>query len=453
MKCNNSVFKIKEIHAKAQKEKNMSLGYPINQKFDYSIMSQLLSVNFNNIGDPFSNASTLLHTHELEQEVLDHFRKTWNANPRTPLTSESFWGYILSMGATEGNMYALWSARQYLYEIRQSELNSRSINVDPVVFYSEESHYSIKKCMNILGLKSFQEIGESSYPYMCPITEDGSWPHAVPINKDGAIEVECLSKLVDFFSRHSHQSIFVFNLGSTFRGAFDNVPVIWEKLSQTLRLNGFSIGANENSKQNFWIHIDGALGASYLSFLEIAYRYNISKVRGPVFDFRLPYVNSIVMSFHKWFGAPFASGIYMSKEKYRICQDNVQYINSVDSTLGGTRNGLSAILMWYEINSRPSIVQAKIAADCEQLAEYAFSKMEKIKLTHPSFYVCRAPQSLVVFFSRPNIKIFQQFHLSAKNNLAHIVVMPHVTRPIIDLLIERLHEEDAFTEEGNCHEM
>lgn len=449
MKDKAALVKITEIFANAHREKSTSLGYPLNQKFDYSLMSQFLSVHLNNVGDTFDNASTLINTHELEREVLNHFGKMWNAKPRIPLTSESFWGYVLSMGATEGNMYALWSAREYLYKLKKFEYGLKKNNLDPVVFFSEESHYSIKKCTNILGLKTFQEMGNNCYPNMCPITEDGSWPYAIPVNKYGTIEIEKLSKLVEFFSQRGHQSIFVFNIGSTFRGAFDNIQDIWGKISKILEKNGFSIETSKNSTPNFWMHIDGALGASYLSYLEMGYQCNISKVHGQVFDFRLPYINSIVMSFHKWFGAPFASGIYMSKEKFRIHPDDVEYINSADSTLGGTRNGLSAVLMWYEINSTPSIMQAKTAADCEKLAEYAYSKMMNIKTKHPSFFVCRAPQSIVVFFSRPNKKITQQFHLSVKNNLAHIVVMPHVTRSIIDSFIEKMHEKDAFVEEGN----
>ena len=51
----------------------------------------------------------------METAVLDYFARLWNARlPHNPNDPESYWGYILTMGSTEGNMYGHWTARDYL---------------------------------------------------------------------------------------------------------------------------------------------------------------------------------------------------------------------------------------------------------------------------------------------------------------------------------------------------
>ena len=101
----------------------------------------------------------------------------------------------------------------------------------------------------------------------------------------------------------------ILNVGTTFKGAYD-------------------------VRSGYWIHVDGALGASYLPFLEKAQR----RIKGhiPKFDFSLPFVHSIVTSAHKYPGCPVPSGIYMTKRKYQIAPpDDPEYIGYPDTTFAG----------------------------------------------------------------------------------------------------------------------
>lgn len=431
--------RLEKIYLRVKSRQEFSLGYPLNQKFDYSALTPFLNLHLNNVGDPYTARSMLLHTHDLEQEVLSYFARLWHASPRTSLTPDSFWGYVLGMGATEGNMYALWSAREYF---RTGPGKSKQ---QPVLYFSYEAHYSIEKCAKITGLATFQETGNEYYPGQCPITSDGHWPQCVPVDKHGAVNPEMLSALVGFFAAKGHPSVIVLNLGSTFQGAFDDPKAVWESLSRFPPGDNCCQRANELSRQDCWIHIDGALGAAYLPYLEMACENGLIREKGPCFDFRLPWVNSVVMSTHKWFGAPFASGIYMSKEKYRMQPATLpEYIDSPDTTLGGSRNGISALLLWYAITAITPAKHAETAAECMKLAEYACEQLATVRAIHPEFYIKKGPQSLMVQFTRPNNRIFNQFQLSGRGELAHIVVMPHVTRSAIDHLVHALHELDAF---------
>jgi histidine decarboxylase len=59
------------------------------------------------------------------------------------------------------------------------------------------------------------------------------------------------------------------------------------------------------------------------------------------------------MSGHKFPGTPWPCGVYMSRHKYQLYPPSApMYIGSMDSTLSGSRNGLSPIVMWYYIATR-----------------------------------------------------------------------------------------------------
>ncbi|MDR0383030.1 MAG: hypothetical protein LBH50_03490, partial [Spirochaetaceae bacterium] len=100
------------------------LGYQVNQKFDYKKnLSEFLNIHINNIGDPFVSGNMTVSTKFVERAVLDYFASLWHARwpheEKKPHNhslewKDSYWGYILSMGSSEGNLYALWNARDYL---------------------------------------------------------------------------------------------------------------------------------------------------------------------------------------------------------------------------------------------------------------------------------------------------------------------------------------------------
>ncbi|PHM52316.1 histidine decarboxylase [Xenorhabdus sp. KK7.4] len=65
-------------------------------------------IQLNSVGDPFVAGDFRLNSKVFECAVLDYFAKLWNAPDRDSTTpGEGYWGYVLSMGSTEGNLYAL----------------------------------------------------------------------------------------------------------------------------------------------------------------------------------------------------------------------------------------------------------------------------------------------------------------------------------------------------------
>ena len=142
----------------------------------------------------------------------------------------------------------------------------------PVVFYSHETHYSIVKAVEAMAVRTFYEVGMEKYPRKCPLGTD--WPLAVPCEgggdaRPGTIDIKALATLVDFFSAKGHPIIVIFNYGTTFKGAYDDVKAAGEALLPILKKNGMyerKHHLNDLSdpdafitRKGFWFHVDGAL--------------------------------------------------------------------------------------------------------------------------------------------------------------------------------------------------
>ncbi|XP_024526068.1 uncharacterized protein LOC9655838 [Selaginella moellendorffii] len=357
------------------------MGFQANQKMSFDELNDFLNVHVNNIGDPFVEGTCTTNTKFMERAVLDYYASLWNANwpHKSALLGDeegnSYWGFLLTMGSTEGNMYALWNARDYLggkillmesggdtkkaaaprLVYRQAAVppnakpapsQARSAApfpecsdefcenyFSPVAFYSEDTHYSFAKATRLIGIPTFGVVGEEKYPGMCPIAQDGKWPDEVPSYEegleDGTIHTQSLAELVLFFARRGHPIFVNLNYGTTFKGAYDSVVKAMAALMPIFQFYGhdkrvIDAGGKESVRTGFWVHVDGALGAAYIPYLKLAAEEGCKFEDGdavevaPEFDFSLDAVHSISMSGHKWMGAPIPCGLFMSKRRYQI---------------------------------------------------------------------------------------------------------------------------------------
>ncbi|MFN9621640.1 MAG: pyridoxal-dependent decarboxylase [Cyanobacteriota bacterium] len=492
---------LQTLSALMAQQRNRMLGYQANQFGMYGDLADYLCMHMNNIGDPFTAGNYTLNSKDAERAVLDFFASLWNADvPHDANNDESYWGYVLTMGCTEGNLYGLWNARDYLAgkvlledgETTESETDAGRIGLlgrvmrrlmwhqaplptgnqhafTPVAFYSEDTHYSVIKIMRILGLKTFYELGTNEYPHQCPLPGSrGIWPREVPSEGGalgpGSIDIAALTQLVAFFAERGYPILLNLNYGTTFKGAYDDVAAIGEALQPIFQRTGLDsrpviydpdTGASD-TRSGFWIHVDGALGATYMPFLEKAYEQGRIRERGPVFDFRLPFVHSIATSGHKWIGAPVPTGIYMTRVKYQLRPPtDPDYIGSPDTTLAGSRSGLAPIVLWYYLACHSHDAQIDRALRCEAMAAFAEGRLRWLQETlKQDLWVHRSPLSLAVLFRQPNSEIVAKYTLSCegipvggeRRSYAHIYMMEHVTEEKIEALIDDLCQPGAFPE-------
>lgn len=497
-----------------EREKNF-LGFQANQDFPHlKGLEEYLQCQFNNLGDPFVEGSFTLNTKWLERSVLDYFASLWNARwPHDPRDPESYWGYVLSMGSTEGNLYGLWNAREYLsggalladpeaeerakkasekdsllhrvqhrLTYSQPQINGsyegdleegtdpRSNAYRPLVFYSDETHYSIQKAVRALKLKTFTEVGRRFYPAECPLAGALTWPDAVPSlhgkEGPGIVDIDALAQLVDFFAKKGYPILVFLNYGTTFKGGYDDVQAVGEALIPILKKHGLyerevrpQWSRHSETRHGFWIHVDGALGAAYMPFVEMAKNAGRFPETEPVplFDFRLPFVHSIVMSGHKWIGAPWPCGIYMTKTKLQLKPPSrPEYVGTPDTTFAGSRNGFSSLLLWNFIAMGSYDRQIDLVVRSEELAAYLHFRLIELqrKLAKP-LWVERSPYALTVRFKAPTKDIQARFSLASetlfvndrRREYSHLFLMPHVTREQLDALLADLGVPGAFPEQ------
>ena len=469
-----------------------ALGFQGNfREFSHAeCVKNFIGTHLNNGGNPFGSSYDGRATLWMERNVLDYYASLWHAKwPHYSKDPETYWGYTLSMGSTEGNLYAVWNARDYLsgkhmsggdeeskcalsnYLYKQCQCPDDNPNAFvPVAFYSHETHYSIMKAMEAMVVPTFYEMGIQNYPKECPLGTD--WPIAVPCEDGdagpGTIDIKALATLVDFFSGKGHPIIVIFNYGTTFKGAYDDVKAAGQALVPILKKNGMyerklslSNPSDPNAfitRKGFWFHVDGALGAAYAPFLQMAYENGLTELKPPpVFDFQLDFVSSIVTSGHKWIGVPWPCGIYISKTEFQLRppeKAHITYLDSPDLTLTSGRNAHSALVIWSYISTYSYEEQARKAVEALEIALYAEQKLRKLEGDiKKDLWVMHSQSSLAVCFRRPSENILRRYCLSGHwlyikgewRQYVHIYIMDGVTRTKIDELVEALSMPESFT--------
>ena len=63
----------------------------------------------------------------MERCIRDYYASLWNAKwPHGPNGNDTYWGYVFTMGSTEGIIHALWSAHIDLWSVCSSSYRLRS---------------------------------------------------------------------------------------------------------------------------------------------------------------------------------------------------------------------------------------------------------------------------------------------------------------------------------------
>ncbi|MFJ9419383.1 histidine decarboxylase [Streptomyces sp. NPDC101227] len=497
------------------------LGYQVTQDMNGypADLARFLEDHLNNIGDPFQSGGYKPNTKIVERAVLDYYAALWNAKwPHNPDDSESYWGYMLSMGSTEGNMYGMWNARDYLggkalikpekdgpfggqfQYVQAAPVPGNANAYRPVAFFSEDTHYSFTKAVRVLGVQTFHAVGEEMYKGRCPLKDRHGnplqhWPAEVPSKAGpsklswdgpGEIDIDALETLVKFFAGNGHPILINLNYGSTFKGAHDDVRRVCERLLPIFEENNLLrrrvvYGKNPKTgeelfdyRRGFWIHVDGALGGGYGPFMRMATADSgfgwTPDVELPEFDFGLALpterhgiidmISSIAMSGHKWPGAPWPCGIYMTKVKYQLAPPTTpQYIGAQDTTFAGSRNGFSPLVLWDHLARNSYQDQVDKIKEAQRLAGHFERKLRALKQSHGlDLWPARTPGAITVRFRRPSDELVAKWSLSSQDvcinpddpgkpaswrRYVHAFLMTSATEEKIDALIADIAAEGA----------
>ena len=361
--------RIDELKNHLQERKNHLLGYPVTLNFDYSLLYKFLQYPVNNAGDPFyMDGSHHMNTHSIEREVIHFFANLLKA------PENNYWGYVTN-GSSEGNLYALYLAKR-LYP-------------GGVVYFSEESHYSIEKNIDILGL-NYQKVK--------------SQPHG---------EIDYKDREATILLHQDQPAIIIANIGTTFKEATDDIKPIQDILGKC-------------KVKKYYIHCDAAFCGSYAQFL----------TPKPHFDFSEG-ADSIIVSGHKFLGSPIPCGIIivLKHNKERI-SNYVDVLDSLDDTITGSRNAITPLIIWYMIRTVGTEGIHHQLNECLNLSAYT-----QIKINHLGIKAWRNPNALTIIFPRVSKALQYKWQLAAHGAFSHLIIRPGITKDMIDSFITDLKND------------
>ncbi|MBI1838378.1 MAG: aspartate aminotransferase family protein [Flavobacteriia bacterium] len=332
--------------------------------------------------------SYFIGTQAIEREVVQIC-----ANDILKGNDETFDGYIAS-GGTEANIQALWIYRNYF----QRECQAK--NDEIAIICSMDSHYSMAKGANLLGLVIYK----------------------IDVNEETRILSEklILEKVQTAKEEGKKYFIVVANMMTTMFGSVDET----KKYSDILK----------SESVNYKIHIDGAFGGFY---------YPFSNALETDLNFLNPEITSVTLDAHKMAQAPYGTGIFVIRKGFMqyATTEEASYVEGEDCTLIGSRSGANAIAIWMILstygphgwNEKVLILQKRTDLICEKLnelnVEYFRNSYSNI-VTIKSKYV--------------SMDIVYKFGLVPDNHhdpkWYKIVVMEHVTMEKINPFLSSLEE-------------
>ena len=278
------------------------------------------------------------------------------------------WGYVTA-GGTEGNLYGLYLARE-LYP-------------DGVVYFSEHTHYSAAKIVRVLGARSIMIRGR----------------------EDGEIDYDDLRETLRL--HRDVPPIILANIGSTMHGAVDDLARIRALLKELAIVRCY-------------IHADAALSGMLLPWVADPQPFG--------FDAG---VDSIAVSGHKFIGSPMPCGVVLARRAHvdRVAR-SVEYVGCMDTTIAGSRNALTPLVLWSAIQRRGEAGLRQRALDCMAMADYAIARFKAAGIT-----AWRHKNSVTVVFPRPGADVISRWQIAPRQEIAHIITMPQVTRAVVDAVV------------------
>jgi len=208
-------------------------------------------------------------------------------------------GYFTT-GGTEANIYSLWLARNWAESLSGVE------KIEWIV--PKNSHYSIKKAINILNVSNNPKHKI----------------HVVNTNNHYVTNAEDIKRIIkNKRAKNNDPIILVLTAITTEFGLLDPI----EDTIKFIRNNNFA---------NIFIHIDACFSGLILPLFK---KYETI--------FSHPEISTISIDFHKTFGAPTGSGIILINNNYHIFSEiAAPYMATNDYTLVGSRSGSNVILTW-----------------------------------------------------------------------------------------------------------
>jgi histidine decarboxylase len=266
----------------------------------------------------------------------------------------------------------------------------------PKIYFTAQAHYSIEILADLLALDRIY----------------------VDTHEDGRMDEQALAaRLAEY---PDHPALVVATVGTTFKGAVDSIDAIQAQLAT----------------RESYLHVDAALFGGYLPHTGFADELAQSRAGSKRYD-------SIAVSCHKFFGFPSPAGIYVTTRsnfedfRRRFGQiHNPEYLLQIPGTITCSRDAVKPAEFFFYSSEQAFARQRAEASQILHETEYLLEQMN----THfPALDPVRAnPLSNTIHFARPKDEVVLTYTLATMGSRAHVVVMPHATRDVLDQFLDDL---------------
>jgi len=386
-------------------QRNRLLGYPINmttppEEF-FAWRNELAAVgfnqfSFNNVGNPYDHSHIPFNCHPFEKELINRFGAVYG------FALDNIWGFLTNSG-TDSNMHGLYMGRTIL--------KSRT-GVMPKIYFTREAHYSIQILRDLLHL---------------------DWV-VVGTRPDGSMDADDLERQLN--ANPNHPALVVATIGTTFKGAIDPIDAIQAKLKG----------------RTAYLHLDAALFGGYFPHTAFAGDL-LQTIVDPISKAKLQRYDSIAVSCHKFFGFPSPAGLFITTrtnfESFRAQFSQIhdpEYIKQVPGTITCSRDAVKPA-EFYFFSSESAF--AKQAVDAKAMLDNTAYLLKEMNNHYSYLRPVRAnDRSNTVYFITPDKTVVDYYSLATMQldidgepmPCAHIVVMPHAKKEILDQFLTDLRK-------------
>ena len=250
----------------------------------------------NNLGNWSIKKPYSLSTH-LESELIKFLKRKYHCE-------EDIAGHFGS-GSTEGNIYAAWLGRNFL----QKKL--RTTGTDKIILLkSSLAHYSIDKAADLTGIK---------------LTEI-----SIKANEFNIDETELSETIHKLYQKGYRGFLIPLTLGYTVTGTDDD----YVKISQLV-----TKFQKKHKESHFFLWLDAAFSGISKIYTEANFA-----------PLRAKNIQLITADFHKALAVPYPASFMLYRSSLlSLIAKKIPYIDQFDTTLLGSRSGISIINSWMTL--------------------------------------------------------------------------------------------------------
>lgn len=354
------------------------IGFPPATDIDFRPLADLYRGIINNLGDPERDGREPRNAKDFEREVIAQLIVLFGGD------QNSCWGYVTQAGSTEGNQYGMWLARERYPA--------------GVLYWSSAAHFSVPKTARLLGYRPGDTV-------------------VIPADDRGEVDYAALARAAA--ARGNRPAIVVATVGTTMTEAIDDVARIHAALD----------GAGASARH---VHVDAALSGVPLALDNGP----ISRLlRAPVHGRRRRSdADSICVSGHKFFATPHITGVALTRREHaeRVTR-GIDYIDSLDGTISGSRSGHSVVELWYSLTHIGLDGHRRRVEQSRALAAYLEGR-----LVAGGWTAWRHPHAFTVVLKSPPSELITRWSLASSNGWSHIICVPGLDQEMIDQFLYEL---------------